>query len=137
MNAYIVRGEKVESVDFERIAKGLYEKLRAGSARIGWSSNDGLDLGHIVRPGAQLDGDQQEAWYGHGFLDRAVENDLLFYPNVPSYGKFCVARITGKYKFLSHDEGIDGDFRSSRPCELLTPNGVEKSDLIVTSDHSE
>jgi hypothetical protein len=39
----------------------------------------------------QLDGNQQDAWYCHGFLDRAECGDMLFYPNVPEYGQFCVA----------------------------------------------
>jgi Restriction endonuclease len=110
--------------------------LHANSARIGWSSDDKLDLIHIIQETNadhwhQLDGDQQGAWYCHGFMDRAAVGDLLFYPNVPSAGAFCVARVTGEYAFLSQKEGIDGDFRSSRPCKLLTPHGVNKADPIV------
>jgi Restriction endonuclease len=130
MDAYVVRGE------LGPIARGLFEKLRGGSARIGWSSNENQDLTRVVQENKsghwdQLDGGQRDAWYCHGFLDRAKEGDLLFYPNVPVYGTFCVARITGDYTHLPHDEGIDGDFRSSRACELLTPFGIEKINPVV------
>jgi hypothetical protein len=48
MAAYVVRGERADSPDFERVAQGLFTKLAAGSARIGWSYADNLDLGRII-----------------------------------------------------------------------------------------
>jgi hypothetical protein len=45
--------------------------------------------------------------------------------------RFCVAKLIGDYSFLSENEGINGDFRSARSCDLLTPRGIDKADPIV------
>ncbi len=126
MAAYVVRAETN--------GQALFDKLRAGSARIGWSSRDDLDLKCIINKknsGGDLDGDQQEAWHYHGFVDVAQPEDLLFYPNVPDYGQFCVVKLTGDYSLLPDQEGIDGDFRSARPCKLITEKPIDKGDAIV------
>jgi hypothetical protein len=131
MSSYVVRTDQEAD-----IAKQLFQALSEGEARMGWSWTDDQDLLRIIQANnegkwAQLDGNQQDAWYCHGFLDRVQKSDLIFYPNVPDYGSFCVAEITGDYRFLPADKAIDGDFRSVRACRLITPTPVSKSDAIV------
>jgi hypothetical protein len=131
MSAFVVRTS-------EEVADAIFRKLSLGSARIGWSYRDNLDLRFVTHETDEnrwdnLDGDQQDAWYCHGFLDRVQNGDILFYPNVPSYGQFCVAEVTGGYEFLAEVNGIglSHDFRSARACDLLTNTPVQKADSIV------
>jgi len=128
MAAYVVRTETDGRV--------LLGKLQAGSARIGWSHRDDLNLQNIIDINNSgqfetLDGDQKDAWYCHGFVDVAKVGDFFFYPHVPDYGLFCAVTIKGGYSLLSDEDGIGGDFRSSRPCEPLTPEPITKLDAIV------
>lgn len=58
MAAYVVRTETE--------GRALLDKLRSGSARIGWSYRDDLDLQNIIEQTnrgnwAHLDGDNQDA----------------------------------------------------------------------------
>jgi hypothetical protein len=130
MHSYVVK--TVIRGDSQDLARKLFESLQTGWARIGWSWLDNLDLSQIISGNwNELDGNQHDAWYCHGFVDRAQNGDLLFYPNVPEFGKFSVAKITGEYQFLSADDSLDGDFRSARHCELLTQRPISKSDEIV------
>jgi len=132
MKAYVVRtlfGDTSQSKEF-------WQSLRSGIARIGWSYSDDLDLRAIVEENKQgrwhmLTPAQQEAWYCHGFVDRAEVGDLLFYPDVPESGKFVVAKVTDGYSFLPAKDAIGGDFRSARKCELVTSLPISRSDGIV------
>lgn len=65
------------------------------------------------------------------FVDIANRDDLLFYPHVPDYGLFCVVKLTDGYSLLPDHDGIQGDFRSARPCQLMTEDPVDKWDAIV------
>ena len=124
MVAFVVRAETD--------GQALLAKLRGGSARIGWSYRDDLDLTNIMSSDwHRLNGDQQDAWYCHGFIDVATAGDLIFYPNIPDYGLFCVVKLLDGYVFLPGQDGINGDFRSSRSCELITPDPIDKGDSIV------
>jgi hypothetical protein len=130
MHSYVVR--TVVRGDSQGLGNKLFKSLQDGWARIGWSWLDNLDLRNIISADFKnLDGNQQDAWYCHGFVDRAQLGDLLFYPNVPDFGQFSIVKITGEYEFLSADNSIDGDLRSARKCELQTEKGVSKTDAIV------
>ncbi len=125
--AFVVRTE-----DYGQPIPGVFESLKAGKARIGWSGSDDLDLRAIRQKGGNsLTELQQEALRCHGFFDRVNIGDLLIYPNQPKRGKFCIARVTGEYEYAAKEDSIDGDFRSFRPCELLPPGPIDKSDPIV------
>lgn len=125
MDAYVIR----TAAEF---AESIFLKMQQGSARIGWSYRDDLDLEKIISmPWQKRSGEQGDAWYCHGFVDRAEKGDLLFYPNVPEYGKFAVVKLTGSYQLLPGEEGINGDFRSARSCNILTSTPLDKYDEIV------
>jgi hypothetical protein len=130
MASYVVRTDRPD------VADALFSSLRQGRARMGWSYADNLDLARIIQANndgkwEQLDGEEQDAWYCHGFIDRAQIGDRLFYPNVPEFGKFAVVEITGDYRLLPARDAVLGDFRSTRDCKLLTADPISKSDGIV------
>ena len=115
---------------------GIFDELRAGRARIGWSHEDVLDLRSIrkaAKQGKNLSKAEHKAKRCLGFLTRPVRDDYLLYPNQPERGKFCVVRVAGCYEYSSTAEGIDNDFRSYRPCSLVTETPVDLKDSMVSS----
>ena len=114
---------------------GVFEELRAGRARIGWSYKDNLNLSVITErwnSGQALDEKQHEARKCCGrFLTDVKIGDYLVYPHQPARRRFSVVRVTGQYGYSPADEGIDGDFRSFRPCLLETPEPIKYDDEIV------
>ena len=110
--------------------EGVFDELESGRARIGWSYCDKLDLRKIrTRPAADLDGDERAAKRCLGFLTRVNDGDYLLYPRQPERDQFAVAQVTGEYDY--DDDGLGGDFRSFRPCELVTSRPI--NDEIVPS----
>ena len=115
---------------------GVLEELRAGRARIGWSSRDDQDLRLIqekVDRGEPLNKAQQKAKRCLGFLTRIFPEDYLLYPHQPDKGQFCVVRVTDEYDYSAEEDRLDGNFRSFRPCELITVEPVAMYDEIVPS----
>ena len=113
---------------------GIFAELQAGRARIGWSYQDDLDLRLIqnnIQQGQPLNQAQQKAKRCLGFLTRVVPNDYLLYPHQPNRGEFCVVQVMGDYNYLTAANSLNGDFRSVRPCTLLTPNPIDMYDQIV------
>ena len=115
---------------------GILDELQAGYARIGWSWENKLDLRLInekVQQGNGLDQDEQAAKRCLGFLTRPEIGDYLIYPHQPARRQFCVVQVTGEYEYSTEENGIRGDFRSFRPCSLITPSPVAWDDVIVLS----
>lgn len=117
--------------------EGILEQLEKGKARIGWSYADNLNLREIddkMRQGKALTDSESGAKRCRGFLTRVSPGDYLIYPHQPKRGRFVVAKVTGDYGYASEDDSIDGDFRSYRPCELITINPINMHDPIVLSE---
>ena len=133
-NAYVVKA--VDDGHPSQPVPGVFEELVAGRARIGWSYQDNLDL-RLLRlrfeGGGQLDDDEQHARRCLGFLTRPEVDDYLLYPHQPGRGQFTVVQVTGDYDYSNAEDGLDGDFRSFRPCSLTTPEPVDMYDEIVPS----
>ena len=113
--------------------EGVHAQLVAGRARIGWSELDSQDLRFIQRKleqGHDLDEDQKSARRCLRFLTKVGADDLLLYPHQPERGQFMVVQVTGDY---GYDGGLGEDFRSFRPCKLVTPKPVALYDEIVPS----
>ncbi len=125
--AFVVRA--VEK-DTGKPIEGVFDELVAGKARIGWSSEDDEDLRKIKNmEGRNLSKSQRDAKKCLGFLTRVHKDDYLLYPHQPERSKFAVVRVAGEY---GYDDGLDsGDFRSFRPCVLLTKTPVRWDDEIV------
>ena len=64
---------------------GVYDELKAGRARIGWSSQDNQDLRKIRDKRAQSD-DERWARKCLGFLTRVEIGDRFVYPHQPRRG---------------------------------------------------
>ena len=115
---------------------GVFDELKAGRARMGWSYQDNLDLRLLlgrIEQGEQLDEHERGAKRCLGFLTKVKLEDYLIYPHQPNRGKFSVVQVTGDYDYSTEQDGLDEDFRSFRPCVLKTPEPVDMYDEIVTS----
>ena len=115
---------------------GVFDELKAGRARIGWSYEDNLDLRVLhdkIEQGKPLDEDQQDARRCLGFLTRVNPEDYLIYPHQPDRGQFSVVQVKGEYDYSTQKDGLEEDFRSFRHCLLKTPNPVDMYDEIVPS----
>lgn len=116
--------------------QGVFDELQAGRARIGWSYQDNLNLRLInekINQERRLNKAEQEAKRCWGFLTRVAVGDYLIYPHQPVRRQFCVVQVTGEYDYSAETDGIRGDFRSFRPCSLVTPSPVDWHDEIVLS----
>ena len=106
---------------------GVFDELKAGRARIGWSYEDNLDLRVLqdrIEQGKPLDEEQQKARRCLGFLTRVKPEDYLIYPHQPDRGQFSVVQVKGEYDYSTQKDGLKEDFRSIRACLLTTPNPV-------------
>jgi hypothetical protein len=118
------------------VIPGVFASLKTGKARIGWSYQDDLDL-RVLREKVvagqwdDLSKAEQDAWACHRFLDDVSTGDYLVYPHQEQYGKLCIALVTGDYQYSGDDDSLNGDFRSLRPCRLLTTSPVDRYDEIV------
>ena len=122
--------------DHGQTIPGVFDELQSGYARIGWSWQDNLDLRLInekIQQGNGLGRYEQEAKRCRGFLTRPVMGDYLIYPHQPARRQFCVVQVTGEYDYSAKENGINGDFRSFRPCSLKTPTPVHWYDETVPS----
>lgn len=118
---------------------GVFEELKAGRARIGWSWLHNLDLRLLhekIKRGEPLDGDEQDARRCLGFLTRVNPKDYLLYPHQPRRGQFSVVQVTGDYGYSAEQDSLVEDFRSFRPCLLKTPEPVDMDDPDVPSQLS-
>lgn len=116
---------------------GVFEELKAGQARMGWSWDDTLDLRVIqekLKQGEPLDKEQKEAKRCLNFLRYVNLGDYIIYPHQPKRGQFSVVKITGEYGYSEATDGLGGgDFRSFRHCSLEKPSPVNMYDKIVPS----
>ena len=64
---------------------------------------------------------------------RVQAEDYLLYPHQPDRDLFSVVKVEGEYNYSARNEGVGCDFRSYRPCSLVTPTPVDMRDEIVSS----
>lgn len=124
-NAWVVRTKS---------KPGIWPSIQDGKARIGWSYADRLDIRRMRSKrerGEDLDEREQRAWRCHRFESEVEEGDYLVYPNQPERGQFVIAQVEGEYGYLEESDGLNGDFRSYRPCTPVTSSPVDKRDAIV------
>ena len=69
------------------------------------------------------------------------EGDLVLLPNLPAYGSFALAKVTGSYRFdplpLEGDDqvhGLTSDYGNILPTELLGEGGIDKSHRVVHAE---
>ena len=106
---------------------GVFDELRKGRARMGWSYLDHLDLRLIrdrIERGDPLGKTEQEAHRCVGFLMKVSGGDYLLYPHQPEREYFAVVQVTGAYDYSPDAYSLNGDFRSFRRCQLITAVAV-------------
>ena len=130
----------VKAIEEGQPVPGVFDELKAGRARMGWSYQDNLDLRLLlgrIEQGEQLDEDERGAKRCLGFLTRVKLEDYLLYPHQPERGLFSVVQVKGDYKYSTDKDGLTTasgrDFRSLRACSLKTPDPVDMYDEIVPS----
>ena len=127
MRAFVVR-----TAEYGWPVPGVYDSLRNGRATIGWSLLDHQDLRIIARlldDGRELDPDQADSRRCLAFLHKPNYKDYFLYPHQPENGKFTIVTVAGDYDYATGGE----DFRSFRPCKLVTPEPISVYDPVVPS----
>lgn len=108
MTIYAIKG----SDDQERIVK-VYNSLKTGEGRFGWSNIQTADL-RVLRERVEQDGweslSQQEKNCYHGFLLAIEPEDYVVYINVPKWGECTLAKVTGPYEWRFDDEDFNHRF---------------------------
>ena len=130
----------VKAVEEGQPFPGVFDELKAGRARMGWSYQDNLYLRLLlgrIEQGEQLDEHERGAKRCLGFLTKVKLEDYLLYPHQPERGLFSVVQVKGDYKYSTDKDGLTTasgrDFRSLRACSLKTPEPVDMYDEIVPS----
>jgi len=117
----------------EYVQPKLFEEIKKGKARFGWSYENSSDLNQIEKTLKannwdfnKLVDDQAEVWDKGNFLLNIKTGDYLVYINQPQYGYCTICLSQGEYSF---DDGIhcddfthadDGnDFRHFIPSKFI------------------
>ena len=95
-------------IDDTKARKAVYESIKNGKSRFGWSSNDKDNL--------------KKYWNGkHAFLLSIKARDWIVHVNMPKWGMCVVAKVVGEYDF---DDGVKcswgNDFRHNIPIDVET-----------------
>jgi hypothetical protein len=101
----------------ELVQPRIFEDLKNGKARFGWSFQNSADLREIYKiledknwEYGKIDEKRMRFWSMGGFLLDIRRGDYLVYINLPEKGQCAVVQATEEYSF---DEGIYcDDFRS-------------------------
>jgi len=104
----------------------IYEELKKGRARFGWSYFDDADLRKIAakikeRGWENLSDKEKDCWkHARFMLEEVKPSDYFVYINMPKYGKCSLVKVTGNYEFTEvWDDQGEGDFRHCLPCEFV------------------
>lgn len=122
----------------------LFCELTKGQLRQGWGYDISQDLrslqSEIEKGGSwwdRLTSVQKEALPQLRMLAKSTDSiqrgDIVVIPNLPGYGFFCIAEVTGDYTYapmkLKKDVDVNElgqDYGHILPIKLLTPKGVNK-----------
>ncbi len=104
----------------------FYSELKEGRLRQGWGYDVSQDLNTIRscnKSGKFLNADQIACWRGNrkmhpNELDSIQVGDIIITPNLPDYGKWLIAEVTGGYSFKRNHKS--GDYGHVLEVKLLT-----------------
>lgn len=114
---YALRTDFDSTEENAKFKRRIFESVKAGVARFGWSASDDCNLERLQERvesrgvGALRQGLRQ-VWRCRFLLD-VEPGDYLIYVNVPSYGECTLARVTKEYSFklewsdFNHRLGVD------------------------------
>ncbi|MGR3914008.1 MAG: restriction endonuclease [Gammaproteobacteria bacterium] len=120
----------------------LFKELEAGRLRQGWGAS-GFSLldaqGKHKIGKKEWEKNYQKCWGGKPSARRysaltpmleIEEGDVVVMPKQPAHDQFCVARVTGKYRF-EEDNLLDNDFGHVIP---VAPDSVRTFDFRASTD---
>lgn len=130
--SYTIYAVKAEQ-DRGYLIDALFQELRQGRARFGWSYDDSLDprdlKARIAHNGwNSLSEEEQKCIAKTGFFLDVRPGDYFVYINMPSYGRCAAVRIADHqgigpdhlFQYTSEwGDPPQHDFRSMLPCEFL------------------
>lgn len=98
-------------VDDDAARKLVYESIKKGKSRFGWSGD--------------LDSDLRKKWDSkQAFLLSIKNDDWIVHVNMPQWGRCVAVRVIGEY---AHDEGLKcewgNDFRHFVPIDVSCNGG--------------
>ena len=110
----------------------LYESLRGGEGRFGWSYVETADLRklkeRIDRDGwDSLTDEEKECYNSSRFLLELQDGDYVVYINLPEWGQCTLARVTGSCGFGFKDE----DFNHRFPVDPDSVRQFDRDDDMV------
>lgn len=134
---YAVKAVQPWEEESEHYIPIIYEELRNGKARFGWSYFNEADLRVIKRKindkgWDSLSKEEKDAWtHAHFMLEYVRKGDYFVYINMPEYGKCTIVKITGEYDFseIQYSDKKWNDFRHCMSCEFIAT--FDRSSNIV------
>ncbi len=121
----------IQASDEQEYVDAVYESLRGGEGRFGWSGHENADLRSLENRRKKYGWDsltQEEIeWYHHIFLLRLKDGDHVVYINVPKWGQCTLAKVTGPY-YWRYD---GGDFNHRFPVDKESVREFGRNDAIV------
>lgn len=110
----------------------ILAELNQNRLRQGWGYVPEQDLRKIAEKrtrNAPLTPTEQQAWGNRRMLETEWNglqpDDIVICPNLPEYGRWVLARVTGPYRFDEGDPDNNTDYRHCLPVEpLRAPDGT-------------
>ena len=104
----------IQSSSSPEYIRAVYESLKLGEGRFGWSYVATADLRALKKRREEggwglLEKDEQDCY--QGFLLRIKPGDYVVYINVPERGQCTLAKVTGEYFFQFDDEDFNHRFK--------------------------
>ncbi len=116
----------------KEVVEMLFNCLKAGEGRFGWSWIETADLRElrerIEESGWEsLSKEEQECYYGQDFLLDLRDGDHVVYVNVPEWGQCTLAEVAGEYRWRYEP----GDFNHRFPVDSASVRTFDRNADIV------
>lgn len=122
----------IKSPEDDGKKRELYESLRGGEGRFGWSYVETADLRklkeRIDRDGwDSLTDEEKECYNSSRFLLELQDGGYVVYINLPEWGQCTLARVTGTYGFRYEND----DFNHRFPVDPESVRSFDRNDDMV------
>lgn len=122
----------IKSPEDDETKAKLYDFLKRGEGRFGWSYRQTADLHELKRRidndgWDSLNNEEKECWNHSWFLLELRDGDYVVYINLPERGQCTLARVTGPYEFGFKDK----DFNHRFPVDPDSVRSFDRNDDMV------